>query len=292
MLDHQTLLYLGLDVVIAIALLALMRWAYELWSSIDSDDQLAGKDNFAYGISIAGSLLALSIVLWSAAERASGDDYLSRAMQMLVYGLVGFVLIKVGRWAHDRLILNRFNKRDEILKKNISVALVDAASSLATALIIRSVLLWSEGFNINSGIAIITGFVIALAVMLVTTRLMERRFARDNQNDSMQDTLVLGQLALAVQHGGYLIGTAFAATAASHMLTYQGQAYITNLLVWLGVGVLFTLLTVMLSRLTKAFILRGIDCAKEVDHQHNVGVASIDASLTIGMALILSGLIA
>lgn len=286
----QSGIYLGLDIILGFVLLALMRWVYSLWTSVDSTEQLASKDNFAFGISVAASLLSLSIVLWSAAERSASEDYLHQSMQMLVWGMVGILLIKVGRFAHDHFVLDRLDKRKEILNRNISIALVDAASSVATAIIIRSVLLWSEGFDIQSGIALCTGFVVAQTVMLVTTRLMERRFAADNQDDSMQDVLVRGQVALAIQHGGTLLGTAFAVTAASQLLTYHPHAYVSNLLSWLFLAMVFTLMVVIMAWAAKKLILRGIDLVREVDQQHNVGVASIEMALSIGMALLLTGL--
>ncbi|GAB3030695.1 DUF350 domain-containing protein [Bowmanella dokdonensis] len=290
-LSYSTLLYLGMDMAIGLFLLAMMRWVYGLWTKVDSTAQLAEKDNFAFGISVASSLFSLSIVLWSAAERASAGDYLDKSLQMIVYGVAGILLIKVGRTIHDRLILNRLDKQEQILNRNVSIALVDGASSIAMAIIVRSVLLWTKGFDLQSGIAVLTGFFVALTVMLVTTRLMERRFARDNQNDSMQEVLVRGQVALAIQHGGNLLGTALAVTAASQLLYYQPDAYISNLINWLFLALLFTLLTILLSRIAQKLILRGINLVREVDQQHNVGVASIEMALTIGMALLLTGLV-
>ncbi|GAA0369439.1 DUF350 domain-containing protein [Bowmanella denitrificans] len=287
----QALLYQGLDIVIALLLLVLMRWVFGVWTRVDGNDQLSGKDNFAFGISIASSLLALSIILWSAAEKASSEDYLAQSIQMLVYGIVGILLIKVGRFVHDRLVLDRLDKREQILSRNVSIALVDCASSIAIAIMIRSVLLWTEGFDIHSGIAVLSGFVVTLAVMLVTTRLMERRFAEDNQNDSMQDVLVRGQVALAIQHGGLLLGTAFAVSAASQLLEYHPTAYVSNLLNWLFLAMLFTLLTFALAWAAKRLVLPGINLVREVDHQHNVGLASVEMALTMGMALLLLGLV-
>ena len=287
----QALLYIGLDVAIALVLLIMMRWVFGLWTRVDGTDQLSGKNNFAFGISVASSLMALSIVLWSAAERASSDDYLAQSIQMLVYGVVGILLIKVGRFAHDRLVLDRLDKREQILNRNVSIALVDGASAIAVAIMLRSVLLWTQGFDIHSGIALLSGFVVSLTVMLIITRLMERRFAQDNQNDSMQDVLVGGQVALAIQHGGLLLGTAFSVSAASQLLEYHPTAYVSNLLSWLLLAMLFTLLTITLAWVAKRLVLPGINMVREVDHQHNVGLASVEMALTIGMALLLLGLV-
>lgn len=287
----QMLAYFSLDILIALILLIIMRWGYTLWTKVDGTNELSGRDNFAFGVSVASSLLALSIVLWSAAEQASSDDYLTQSMQMLIYGIGGIILIRIGRWAHDKVILNRFNKRLQLLEGNVSIGLVDGANTIATAIIVRSVMLWTEGFTLYSGIAVLSGFFVAQTVMLVTTRLMERRFAQDNQDDSMQDVLVRGQVALAIQHGGNLLGVAFAVSAASKLLVYSPQAYISNLINWLFIALLFTLLTIILAWLAKKVVLKGIDLVREVDHQHNVGVASIEMALTVGVAMLVLGLV-
>ncbi|GGD57979.1 DUF350 domain-containing protein [Lacimicrobium alkaliphilum] len=289
--NPEMLAYFSADILIALVLLIAMRWVYTLWTRVDSTNELSGKDNFAFGVSVASSLLALSIVVWSAAEQASADDYLTQSLQMLVFGIGGIILIKIGRWAHDKVILNRFNKREQILQGNVSIGLVDGANTIATAIIIRSVMLWTEGFTLYSGIAILSGFFVAQTVMLVTTRLMERRFAQDNQNDSMQDVLVRGQVALAIQHGGHLLGVAFAVSAASKILVYHPWAYISNLINWLFIALLFTLLTIILAWVAKRLVLKGINLVREVDQQHNIGVASIEMALTIGVALLLLGLV-
>ncbi|WP_088332529.1 DUF350 domain-containing protein [Lacimicrobium sp. SS2-24] len=289
--SHEMLAYFSADIVIALLLLIIMRWVYTLWTKVDGTKELSEKDNFAFGVSVASSLLALSVVVWSAAEQASSDDYLTQSLQMLVYGIGGIILIKLGRWAHDKVILNRFNKREQILQGNVSIGLVDGANTIATAMIIRSVMLWTDGFTWYSGIAILSGFLVAQTVMLVTTRLMERRFAQDNQDDSMQDVLVRGQIALAIQHGGHLLGVAFAVSAASKLLIYYPESYVSNLINWLFLAMLFTLLTIVLAWVAKRVVLKGIDLVREVDLQHNIGVASIEMALTIGVALVLLGLV-
>ncbi len=211
---------------------------------------------------------------------------------MLSYGLLGLILIKIGRVIHDRLALNKINKTEQIKARNITVALVDAAGAIATAIIIRAVLLWVNGLNISTFIAIISGFIVAQTMLVLVTRLKERQYARDNQAASMQAAFADGQTALAIRYAGQVISTALAVTAASHFLVYSADALLANLIGWLVFSVIMTILVALLTSLAKRIVLWGIDLVEEVDQQHNIGVASVEMAISIAIALILTALMA
>lgn len=284
--------YLIIDIVIAIILLITLRWLSGKMASINSTDELCAQDNFAFGISVAGRMLALCIVLSAAVASSEKNDYAYAAMSMLLYGLVGILLIKVGRIAHDKLILNRLDKEHHIRHRNTSIALVDASSSIASALIIRSIMLWVEGADFNALVAILSGFVVTQTILLATTRLYERRFRENNQSGSLQEAFTTGQMALAIQHSGNLLGTALVVTASSSVLSYNPVGYVSNLTSWLIVGLALTLLLTLLVAFAKRLILAGLDLVQEVDQQHNIGVASIELVLSVGIAMIVIGLLA
>lgn len=285
-------MFLVTDMVIAILLLTMLRWISGKLLKAGKDHKgRANHDNYAYGISIAGRMMALAIVLSGAVETSSKGDIQTSVITMLVYGGVGILLIKIGRYAHDKLVLNRLDKDFCIKDRNTSIALVDASSSIATAIIIKSVLIWVSGFDASAFVAIFSGFVVSQAILLAMTRIYERRFRENNRSGSLQASLTKGQLALAIQHSGHLLGTALAVTAASNFLEYNPVGYVSNLTGWLIVGLTLTLVLTALVTIARMFILSNIDMVQEIDQQHNVGIASIELALSVGIALILSGLI-
>lgn len=283
-------IYLAIDVSIAICLLITLRWMSGRLVAINKQDDLCAQANFALGISVAGRMLALCIVLSAAVASSSKTDYTSTALSMLFYGLVGIFLIRIGRFAHDKIILHRLDKEEHIRKRNTSIALVDASSSISTALIVRSIMLWVEGSDANTLVAILSGFFVTLAILLATTRLYERRFKENNQSGSLQKSLTKGQLALAIQHSGNLLGTAMVVTAASNLLIYNPVGYVSNLTSWLIVGLALSLLLAILVAISKKLILAGLDSVQEIDQQHNIGIASIEMVLSVGIAMIVIGL--
>jgi len=290
--DQQLLSYLALDIVIAIALLGAMRFISGISAKVNTTEELAKHDNFAFGISLAGSILALAIVLTGAISGEAANSLLNEAIGMIAYGVFGLLLIKIGRLIHDKLALNKLNKTELIKAQNISVGIVDAAGAIATAIVIRAVLLWVDGLDINTFIAITSGFVISQAMLVIVTSIRERTFAKNNQGKCLQNAFIEGQQALAIRYSGQLISTALAVTAASHFFDYSPTTLIETLIGWLIFAVLMTFLVSMLTAVAKRIVLWGINLVEEVDEQHNIGVASIEMATSISIALILTALMA
>ena len=290
--NQDLLVYLAIDVSIAILLLGAMRFLLGLSTKVNSTEELAKEDNFAFGISVAGSVLALGIVLTGAITGEAASSYAMEAIGMLAYGGYGLILIKVGRIIHDKIALQHLDKNALIIEKNLTIGIIDAAGAIATAIIIRAVLLWVDGLDLSTFIAITSGFVVAQTMLVIVTRLREQQYAKNNQEDCLQEALSNGQLALAIRYSGQVISTALAVTAASHFLTYSPETLVVNLLGWLVFGIGMTLLVALLSAIAKRIVLWGINLVEEVDQQHNIGVASIEMATSIAIALILTALMA
>ncbi|NRA62361.1 MAG: DUF350 domain-containing protein [Psychrobium sp.] len=279
-----------IDLTIAIILLCAMRFISGLWAGVNTTTELAEKDNFAFGISLAGSLLALAIVMTGAITGEAGTTLLEEAVGMSIYGVVGLVLIKLGRIAHDKWALSGLDKVHEIKEGNVSVAIIDAAALIATALIIRATLLWAHDFDFNTLIAILSGFVISQTLLVMVTRLREASYRKGNQGAKFQDAIKGGQIALAIRHAGFLIAIGFSLTAASNFLIYEPTAYIENALGWLIFGIVMVSLLYVLVPLVKRIVLSNINLTEEVDHQQNIGVAALEFVISIAVALILMAL--
>ena len=289
-LNQELLIFLAIDITIAIILLGAMRFISGLSAKVNSTDELAKEDNFAFGISVAGSVAALGIVLTGAITGENAESYLMEIIGMASYGIFGLILIKIGRIFHDRFALNQIDKNAQIKARNITVGIVDASGAIATAIIIRAVLLWVYGLDINTFIAITAGFIVSQAMLVLVTRIKERQYATNNQNSSMQNAFAEGQVALAIRYAGQVISTALAVTAASHFLTYSPETLLINLVGWLVFGIVMTLLVAVLTSIAKRLVLMGINLVEEVDQQHNIGVASVEMAISISIALILTAL--
>ena len=103
-----------------------------------------------------------------------------------------------------------------------------------------------------------------------------------------------GNAALAVRYAGHLLGTALAASSASSMVGYlPGDALEFAILygTWLAWAVVLAVVLSALSIIAQRVVLMGIDMVEEVDNQHNIGVAAIEAAIFIGFGLIITGVL-
>lgn len=291
-LNTDLLIYLAIDISIAILLLGTMKFISGLSAQVNATDELSKEDNFAFGISVAGSIAALGIVLTGAITGENAESYLMEAVGMFSYGILGLILIKVGRIIHDRFALNRLNKTELILNRNVTVGIVDAAGAIATAIIIRAVLMWAHGLDLSTFIAIISGFGVSQAMLVFVTRIKEKQYAKNNQNDCLQEAFENGQVALAIRYAGQVISTALAVTAASYFLTYDPDTLVFTIGGWFVFSIVIALLVSLLTAIAKKLVLWGINLVEEVDQQHNIGVASVEMAISISIALILTGLMA
>ncbi|WP_299795298.1 DUF350 domain-containing protein [uncultured Shewanella sp.] len=289
-ITSELVIILAIDLTIAIILLTLMRYLQGWTAKVDSRVELAEKDNFAFGISTAGAIAGLGIVLTGAITGEAADSFIVEAIGMSAYGLFGLLLIKLGRYFHDKVALNEFNKGEQILKGNISIAIVDASAAIATAIIIRAVLVWAEDLTLDTFIAIFSAFAISQLMLVLLTRFREFRYAKRNNEASMQEALVQGHKAVAIRHSGYMLAMALSFNAASHFIIYSPQAYIANLMGWLIFSIIMLITLSVLIKIVKKLVLSNIHLAQEVEQQHNIGIATVELAISVAVALILTSL--
>ncbi|MCG9697559.1 DUF350 domain-containing protein [Shewanella sp. Isolate11] len=281
---------LCIDLAIAIVLLTAMRYLQGWTVKVSSTHELSERDNFAFGISTAGAVAGLGIVLSGAITGEAAQSYLTEAIGMTAYGVFGLILIKLGRFLHDKIALNEIDKNALIIKGNISVAIVDATAAIATAIIIRAVLIWVEDLTLDTFIAIFSAFVISQLMLVLLLRIREKGYAKRHQNTSMQNALAQGETALALRHSGYMLAMALSFNAASHFIIYSPEAYLGNVLGWLVFSVIMLIALSLLQTLVKKLVLANINLTQEVEQQQNIGIAAVELAISVAIALILTSL--
>lgn len=283
--------YLLIDMIVAILLLGGIRFTMGFLGNVDTKDELSQKDNFAYGISMAGGVAAMGIALSGAITGELAGSYGTELIGMFVYGFLGLILIKAGRYIHDKYALPKFNKHELILKRNLSVGIVDAASVIATAIVVRAALIWVEGIDVQTFIALISAWIVSQVMLVIITRLFERQYG-NNSGLTFQATLEEGQLALAIRYTGYLISTAMSVTAASYFVEYNAQEIWIGISQWAIMSVLLMVALTILTMIAKLIVLWGINRREEVEDQANIGIATIELATSFSIALLLMALMA
>jgi uncharacterized membrane protein YjfL (UPF0719 family) len=285
---------LAIDFVIIFILFVSLRLVKGLVSNVHATDEIASEDNFAFGVSFAGGIAALAIMLTGASMGEFGASLLEEAINMTVFGVVGLVLITLGRWIQDKLVLSQVSLHDEIAKDNLAAAIVDLGNVLAVGIVIRASMIWVETEGFMALPVIIAGFVVSQIVLTLASKYRVKLFQvkATGDNSCMQQALEDGNTALALRYAGYLTGTALAITAASGFVAYDAENVWMAVLMWAVMAVVISVVFAGLKVIAMKMILPGVDLSDEVDNQKNLGVAAIETAVAVAIGITLASLLA
>lgn len=281
---------LAINLVVAIAMIASLRLISGLVANVSTHEELSQKDNFAFGVAMAGGAIALALMLTGVVSGDPANSLLSEFTFVVSYGVVGLVLIKVGRLLQDKLVLTAIPIQEEIKRGNMSAALVDVANTIATGLIIRAVMTWVESSFVGLGIVIVA-FILTQLVLALVTKYRLVVYAKRHDGACLQRAFEEGNLALSIRYLGHLIGVALAITAASAFVAYNPEAIVTALISWVVIAILLAIGLSVLSIIARHIILAGINVVEEVDIQQNVAVGAIEASIYVAFGIVLTAIL-
>lgn len=283
---------LAIDLILAVILLTAFRKLAGLISNVSTTEELAVKDNFAFGLVFAGGLISLSIVLTGAISGDAGGSFFSEIVLVVTYGVLGIILMMLSRKVLDNFALPDINIQDEIMKGNMAAAIVDVGNLLATAIIVKAVMAWIDDTSLFGLISVVVGFIVSQIVLILVTQYRSKVYASRHNGKSLQDALKDGNCAIALRYCGHKIGVALAVTAASGFVVYNDDRILMASLAWGLISIILTVLLSLIAIAARQVILAKIDVVNEVDNQQNMGIGFIEATIYISIGLLLAGLIA
>ncbi|NQZ11779.1 MAG: DUF350 domain-containing protein [Algicola sp.] len=249
--------------------------------------ELAQHDNFAYGLSYAGSIFAFVLMASEVFPGVSFTDPLADTVHAVVYALLALIFLELGRFIHDRHILFNFDENKAINQKNVAGAIIDAASVIANAICVVAIYHWTGANTLDDLPIIILMYLICQVQLLMLTRWREYRYARVNQGESMQRTLSYENTSLSIQHAGYLIAGALAIRTTSHISYYLPSQITSNVASFILVSTAVMVATIVFSGLASKIVLAKINSNVEISHQDNVGIATIEFSVLVAISMVL-----
>lgn len=300
---NNVLLY-AVDMAVIIALMAGVRQLAGMIGGVSGKDRLSVKTNPAFGIFLGGALAAIAIMLTGASSGEFAHNLADEFIIMGAYGILGIVLMALTRIIFDRYLLSGFSIRDGIIQGNKAAALVDAGNMIATAIVIRAVMLWVHTDTYWGLLVVAVGWLFSQAVMTLATVVSTVVYNR-RQGDCLQGQLQKGNLALATLFSGYRIGAALAITAASAFVAFSDEAaylpfidvmahgYAAMLVavsVWTLISLVMFAAMTLIALLIRRAVLNGVAVYAEVGGQQNLGVAAIQAAIYCGVGLLFATL--
>jgi len=280
------------DLVLAVGLIFVFRSLLGVFVGVNVKDELANKDNLAFGLSIAGGIAALCLVLGAAVGGEASAGLTTEAINVLTYGIAGIVLLRCGVLINDKIFLSDFSVSEKIREKNIAVGTVQAANLIAVGILISSAVSWVEDETWHGLGGVVLVYFAGQIVLSGVTALRISIYKSRHDTSSWQQAIGAGNTALAIRYAGQIIGTAIAASAMAGMVSYIPGAVVTSAMYWLGMALVAMLVLWGLYKICVVAILPGVDIVEEVDNQGNTAIAFIEAALFIGMAVIIKALLA
>ncbi len=288
--DHFYNHILLLNLLIVIGLLTSLRLFSGTIAHIKASDELLKKNNPAFGISLAGATLALTIMLSGTIYGSPENDAYYSILSVGFFGILGIMLMALTRLILDKVTLPLISLRDEIIKGNIAVSIVDAGNVLAAAIIIRTVMIWVTAVSVEDVMALLGGYLVSQFILTAMTRLKRKIFETVNRGSFVQTELQKNNIALALRFSGQKIGAAFAIATAAHVVVYEQYNTLPILTAWFCASLIAVLIWKILCLLAERLILWRVDMNKEVLEQKNMAVGAVQAAIYISMGLLISSL--
>lgn len=286
--DHYYNQIILLNLFIVIALFTSLRLFSGAIAHIKASDELLKKDNPAFGVSLAATTFAVTIMLSGTIYGSPEIDANYAVLNVGVFGVMGIVLMALTRIIFDRVTLPTISLRDQIRTGNMAVAIADAANVLAAAIIIRTVLIWVTGYTVDSIIALLGGYIVSQFILTTTTFIKNKAFEKCRKGTDLQGELRNDNIALALRFGGQKIGIAFAIATAAHIVVYERYDIIPILAAWFVASLVAVLAWKILSTIAEKIILWRIDTNDEVLEQRNIAIGALQAVIYISMGLLIS----
>jgi len=247
--------------------------------------ELVENDNFAFSIAYVGYFIGLLMAIGSALIGESNGLW-TDLTDIAIYGLLAVMLLNLSIIITDKVILNKFNVKDEIVgQQNIGTGVVEAAVGISTGLIILGAIV-GEGSGVGGPIvtALLYWF-LGQVIMLITAKVYNLITPYD-----INEHIEKGNIAVGIGFAGALIAIANLIRFAlmhdfeSWFITLQGVA------VDVGIGLLFLPIVRFLA---DKILLPGQSLTDEIVNQENPnnGAALVEAFAYIGGSILITWVI-
>ena len=287
--------------LVSMALVLAARLSYGVGRTFDLEVVLTEQDNPAIGVALFGYIAAVIIVQAALVSEVcshpmSGPGLASAVFQLLLYGTMTMLLLRLASWINDRLLLPGFENRKELIEdRNIGAGAALAGTYVATGLVLAGA--FPERMDASASpelTAMLPQVVVALllfALGQLSLWLFTLIYRRVQQHDLIaaieQDYEVDG-----VVHGGNAAaGLALAGNHIAMGLVLYGATrgdftgWLDMLQHW-GAGTVYGLLVIPAWRLfVQAVMLRQANLADEIYRDRNTNAALLEGTAVVAVAM-------
>lgn len=257
------------EIIIGFGIFWVGQLAYQkLFRRIELNLELFVKDNVAVAIALVGYYLGIVTALAGVLDKTA-ETWQERLLELTSYGATVILLMLVGAWIGDRLILHHCDCAREVKEEqNIGAALVEAGVHIANGLILSTAL----GGETGSWLVGLVCWLIGLGVLIVATRV----YPRMTNYNVFREIYDRNNIAAGAALAGLLIGTGNIVRIAFASEFQSWQQSFTEY----GTVLLLCLVALAVIRwIADLVLVPGVNISDEIVHQSvpNVGAGLIEA---------------
>jgi uncharacterized membrane protein YjfL (UPF0719 family) len=282
----------GVDILVVISMLFLFKHTLGMFCRVSVKEEVAEKDNPAFGFVIAMSFLSFFIIMAAASTGGDVVAWYEEIILMVSYGISGILMLLTSKIIFDKVSMSKFHIQEQLNKGNLAAGIVSGGNLIATSMIVFAYMSWVKGTDLDSLLIVLYGFVLSQVLLSISTLIrikMHNTF--DGEGESLQDSIINGNIAVAIRFTGYRLAMAMAPIIAlSHYPYEAGYGYLLATEIFLTsifLGVIYIIGTVI----AKKIVFSSIDFCDETNKQKNIGTAWIEFAFVIGIALLNYGLL-
>ena len=238
---------------------------------------LTEKDNPAVSISLCGFLFGC-VIAYTGSITTSGLSFWTHINDVAKYSIIILSLQIIADLVADKFLFSEFAFKDEIVeKRNVAVAVGQAAVSIATGFILAGAFSSPE----NGIILSLIWFVIGQILLIILARVYQEKLTPYNDMEEIKNQNLAAGFALS----GVLIAVGY---TVSHAIEGKFTSWLFDLF---GVVfyIAFSLIFLVLMRVfTDKIILPQVSINDEIAKDKNTGAGLIEGTIYILTAMIIA----
>lgn len=289
--DIQALIDLSY-VVLALLLLLVAKVALGALTPFDTDDELSAKDNPAFGLSLIGYYLGVTIVFLGAIYH---DPSLAEADEVFeishfaadlgldaLWALGAILLLNAARVVLDRVVLSKFSVHDEIVRdRNVGMGAVEFGTYVSSALVVAGAVSGEGSATVGATIGVTAGcLALGLGTLIVFALLYQRLVGYDLVAELEADNPAAG-----VAYGGVLVALGLCVMRGSGGTFVSWPEQLERFAFYAAFGLF---LIVIARRVIDGAFLTGRTLHEEIAQDRNVNAGYLEGGLLIGLAAVVA----
>ncbi len=235
--------FLVVDLVAIFCLVAGMRWISRFL--VKPVTRRSEASNIETAAAVIALMLALTGVTSGSFSLTLSDEW----WLVISYGLLAIVLLRLGVWLQDKMILPALDLNHSTIQGNMAAAFITGAHLIGTAIVIRSAMQWTSQDADLGLVALLLGFIISQFLLALETRL------RITWMTGLLSAIDSKSTPLALKAGAQHIGAALAISGGAHFASAIEYQLELAVLAWLFSSLVFLLAYLALAELCVRFIL-------------------------------------